>query len=96
MRVKAVRSIAEARDQSAKELQISVSGATLENEGIERLKGALNIAKGGRCPVVISYQRPEGKCRIRLGEDWRILPNDELLLRLRDECGANNVVINYD
>ncbi|WP_269618008.1 DNA polymerase III subunit alpha [Zhongshania sp. BJYM1] len=96
MRVKAVRSIAEARDQSAKELQISVSPNTLANEGIERLKGALNVARGGRCPVVINYQRAEGAGRIRLGDNWRILPNDELLLRLRDECGANNVVINYD
>ncbi|CAA0078536.1 DNA polymerase III subunit alpha [Zhongshania aliphaticivorans] len=96
MRVKAVRSIAEAREQSAKELQISVTTSTLENEGVERLKGALSVAKGGRCPVVIDYKREEGKGRIHLGEDWRILPNDELLLRLRDECGANNVVINYD
>ena len=96
MRVKAVRSIAEARDQSAKELQVSVSSSTLENDGLDRLKGALNVAKGGRCPVVIHYQRAEGAARIRLGDNWRILPNDELLLRLRDECGANNVVINYD
>ncbi|MFT6551905.1 MAG: DNA polymerase-3 subunit alpha [Zhongshania marina] len=96
MRVKSVRSIAEARDQNAKELQISVTAKTLENDGLDRLKGALHIAKGGRCPVVIDYQRPEGKGRIRLGENWRILPNDEVLLRLRDECGVNNVVINYD
>lgn len=96
MRVKAVRSIAEARDQHARELQLSVSAEHIDDDTIARLKGALSVAKGGRCPVVINYQRHEGSGKIRLGDNWRILPNDELLLRLGEECGANNVVINYD
>jgi DNA polymerase-3 subunit alpha len=96
MRVKSVRSIAEARDQHAKELQLSLSADRLDDDAIIRLKSALSVARGGRCPVVIHYQRSEGQARIRLGDNWRILANDELLIRLREECGVNNVVINYD
>ncbi|AKH70273.1 DNA-directed DNA polymerase III PolC [Spongiibacter sp. IMCC21906] len=96
MRVKSVRSLAEAREQNAKELVLSLSSDRLLASNVEQLKGALTVAKGGRCPVVVQYQRPEGYARLRFGEEWKILPKDELLQRLRDDYGTNNVVINYE
>jgi len=52
--------------------------------------------RGGSCPVVIRYSRPEGEGLLRLGAEWRILPQEDMLIRLREDCGANNVVIKYD
>ncbi|GAB3379304.1 DNA polymerase III subunit alpha [Spongiibacter taiwanensis] len=96
MRVKSVRSLAEAREQSARELLLTLSSDALSERSLEQLKGALSVARGGRCPVVVQYQRPEGRGRIRFGEAWNILPKDDVLQRLRDDYGVNNVVINYE
>ncbi len=95
MRVKAVRSLAEARQQHARELVLTLHSEELSNDGIARLKSTLAPARGGICPVVVQYQRPEGNIRILLGENWRILPQEDLLVRLKQDCGPNNVVINY-
>lgn len=96
MRVKSLRTLAEARQQKARELQLSLSAEQVEPAQVENLKSALSSARGGACPVVIRYRRKEGEARIRLGDSWRILPQDDLIFRLKQDYGANNVVINYD
>ncbi|QQD17134.1 DNA polymerase III subunit alpha [Spongiibacter nanhainus] len=96
MRVKSLRTLAEARQQKARELQLSLSAEQVQPAQVENLKSALSSARGGACPVVIRYRREEGEARIRLGDSWRILPQDDLIFRLKQDYGANNVVINYD
>lgn len=96
MRVKSLRTLAEARQQRARELQLSLSAEQVQPAQVENLKSALSSARGGDCPVVIRYRREEGEARIRLGDSWRILPQDDLLFRLKQDYGVNNVVINYD
>lgn len=96
MRVKSIRSLAEAREHHAKELEVALDAACCSSEQLQKLKSALGPVRGGSCPVVIRYRRPEGEVRLRLGSEWRILPQEDVLIRLREDCGANNVVINYD
>ncbi|WP_372878297.1 DNA polymerase III subunit alpha [Spongiibacter marinus] len=96
MRVKSLRSLAEAREHHAKELEIALTAEHSSSEQLQRVKSALSAVRGGSCPVVIRYSRPEGEGLLRLGQEWRILPQEDMLIRLREDCGANNVVIKYD
>lgn len=96
MRVKSLRSLAEAREHHARELELLIESEHSSAEQLQRLKSALGSVRGGNCPVVIRYRRPEGEARLRLSGDWRILPQEDVLIRLREDCGANNVVIKYD
>ncbi|MGJ8686136.1 MAG: OB-fold nucleic acid binding domain-containing protein, partial [Spongiibacteraceae bacterium] len=96
MRVRSVRSLAEAREQNARALQLSWSDAAVTTDDVERLKAALTVAGGGRCPVIIDYQCGEGRVNLRLGEQWCVSPSEELISKLRSDYGANNVVIAYD
>ncbi len=96
MRVKAVRSLAEARQQYARELEVAFDDKGLNDEALNRLKSALSSAAGGNCPVVIRYRQAGGEARIRLGEAWKVLPGDDLISRLEEHCGSNNVIINYN
>lgn len=96
MRVKSLRSLAEAREHHARELEIALTAEHSSSEQLQRVKSALSAVRGGSCPVVIRYSRPEGEGLLRLGAEWRILPQEDMLIRLREDCGANNVVIKYD
>ncbi len=96
MRVKSLRSLAEAREHHARELELTLHNERSSGEQIARLKSALTTVRGGNCPVVIRYQRDDAEVRLRLASDWKILPQEEVLIRLREDCGANNVVIKYD
>jgi DNA polymerase-3 subunit alpha len=50
---------------------------------------------GGQCPVSIEYQSNNAKASIQLGDDWRVRPADELLIRLRRFLSTEAVVVNY-
>ena len=96
MRVKSLHSLAEARQHHAKELEIALDAEHSRSEQVQLVKSALTAVRGGSCPVVIRYRRSEGEGVLKLGADWRILPQEDVLIRLREDCGANNVVIKYD
>ena len=50
-------------------------------------------AKG--CQVVVHYQRSGARGCIMLGDDWLVLPTDDLIQRLRLEYGKEKVVLAY-
>lgn len=96
MSVDSLMTINEAREQRARRLRLLLDASSMAEQFVQRIKSHLNHARGGNCPVVIGYRRAECTADIRLGESWLVRPNDELISRLRDDCGTNNVVIDYD
>jgi len=48
------------------------------------------------CDIVIDYQRVDAKASLLLGQDWRVIPVDELLQKLRDHYGNNALRLSYD
>ncbi len=50
---------------------------------------------GGQCPVSIEYQSNNTKASIQLGDDWRVRPADELLIRLRRFLSVEAVTVKY-
>ncbi|MBX3706573.1 MAG: DNA polymerase III subunit alpha [Pseudomonadales bacterium] len=67
-----------------------------------RLRACLepHRAASSGCSVELVYQTPardgvRARGRIRLGPDWQVTPSDELILRLREEFGAERVMLSY-
>lgn len=96
MSVDSLMTIDEAREMRARRLRLLLDSSSIADQFVQRIKSHLNHARGGNCPVIIAYRRDECTADIRLGETWCVRPSDELINRLRDDCGINNVVIDYD
>ncbi|HEY7776216.1 MAG TPA: DNA polymerase III subunit alpha, partial [Kineobactrum sp.] len=96
MRAKGVRSLLEARQSFATELTIEVSQDMIDERFAERLAQTLTGAAGGTCPVSLWYRQPHNRARVRLGENWLVVPSDELLQELRDALGADSVTLCYN
>ncbi|MEO1899476.1 MAG: OB-fold nucleic acid binding domain-containing protein, partial [Methylococcales bacterium] len=62
---------------------------------IEQLKEILQAFKGGNCPIQIAYCNEEAKTSLQLGDDWRIYPTDELILRLKNLLSEQVVTVSY-
>ncbi len=62
---------------------------------VERLQTVLSPYCGGQCPVYIEYINDQAKANLQLGEDWRVFPSDELLIRLRRWLSYEQVSVKY-
>ncbi|HEX4975876.1 MAG TPA: DNA polymerase III subunit alpha, partial [Pseudomonadales bacterium] len=84
-----------ARAAFAKRLDISVTEQQLSASHIMSLKNALDAAKGGDMPVMINYLGERAEARLRLGERWKVKPDDALLAQLYQLYGAEQVSVKY-
>ncbi len=50
---------------------------------------------GGQCPITIGYNTANDKAMLQLGDDWRVSPTDELLIRLRRFLSTEAVEVRY-
>ena len=64
-------------------------------EFVERLQSLLSPYCGGQCPIYIEYVTDQARASLQLGEDWRVFPSDELLLRLRRWLSTEQVSVKY-
>ena len=65
------------------------------NAFVDGLKGVLQPFSGGHCSVQIGYYSNNAKTILQLGDDWRIHPTDELVLRLKKFLSASAVEVKY-
>lgn len=95
LRADALYGLDEARGRFARRLAIGVRGT-----GDEGLGGRLEEAlapwrRGGSVPVRLDYRCPAGRAEIELGAAWRVRPCADLLSRLRQLPGAEEVRLEY-
>jgi DNA polymerase-3 subunit alpha len=95
MRADAVRNLAEVRQEKARALRLSLNAGKLGASAVQHLRDCLEPYRDGRCPIVIAYQRSDARCQLRLSADWSVRPEDDLLQRLREELGGDNVRLDY-
>lgn len=102
VRVKGVKTLLEARQSRVTALQLTLAGADFNSS-----RGAPSFSKklqallepglmGGQCPVVVNYQCDDARGQLRLGEQWQVLPSDELIAGLRSHFGQDSVRLSYD
>jgi len=95
MRGNAVHSLLEARQNHARELIVNLQESDFNNGFIGEFKELLSSGTTGVCPVIIEYQNAEAKGQLRLGDQWKIQPSDELIQRLKDHIGVTRVSLYY-
>ncbi len=96
LRAAALYGLDEARGRFARRLAIGVRGTGDEGLG-GRLEEALAPWRGddGSVPVRLDYRCPAGRAEIELGPAWRVQPCADLLSRLRQLPGAEEVRLEY-
>ena len=74
--------LAGARTRFAQELRLACNGEchAQSNSGrkLAELLAPYRVQEGG-CPVWVDYHNQNARCRVRLGEDWRVRLDDRLL-----------------
>ncbi len=95
MRADKVMSLAQARLEGVSGLRLKLDAEKLPANFADLLKQSLQPYRQGTCPVYIEYQRPEAKASMRLGRDWCILPEDQLVNDLVQTLGRANVELLY-
>lgn len=94
MRAKRVMSLEEARTSLLESVRIRMNTQQHGPECLSNLAGLLQKHKGG-CAVTIDFQRPDAAALLRLGEEWKVEPADELVQSLRDQLGTDCVSLHY-
>ena len=92
MSAETVRLLADVRQEKARELYLHLDSGALPANFARELGELLDPYRQSpqqeaRCALVIDYQRSDARAQLRLGDAWRIRPEDELLQRLRDLYG---------
>ncbi|VAX12585.1 DNA polymerase III alpha subunit [hydrothermal vent metagenome] len=95
MSASSIYDINQARTRFAKRLLVQVDEKRAANGFIHELQSTLKPFRDGICPVVLDYQRRDARAQLTLGESWRVHPNDELLQRLQEMLGTEQVKMVY-
>jgi len=95
MSARSIYDIEQARAHFAKRLKVHVNQERASNGFIPALQHILQPFCQGACPVVIDYQSDDARVDLPLGQDWQVHPSDELLHRLRELTGEQDVEIIY-
>jgi DNA polymerase-3 subunit alpha len=95
MRADAVRSLNDARQEMARGLRLHVSSEKLPNDFARHLADILEPYRQGNCPVTVHYSRSDAAGELTLGDTWKVKPEDELLLELRNAYGRDKVSLQY-
>ncbi len=88
--------IDQARAQFARRLILDVRPEQTQNGLIHQLQKALTPYREGKCDVYIKYQGRDAAAVLRMGDEWKIQPTDELMHRLGDVLGKEQVRLRYD
>jgi len=84
-----------AHETDVPSLPLSGQAAKPAAGALTGLASVLKPFQEGRTPVYIEYRRPDASARLRLGEEWRVNPTEELLRRLGDLAGSDRVRVEY-
>ena len=85
----------QAREVFARRLVLDVGARKAGNGFMKSLAGVLSPFREGNCPVGIQYHGDVAQAHLTLGDEWRVHPTDELLNRLRELAGEEQVRVVY-
>lgn len=95
MVAESIQSVYEARCSKLNRLQLTISQAQVAEDWVEQLHGIVSDFKEGNCPIALEYSMPSAVGQLTLGKQWLVQPKDELIARLREDFGKNNVSLQY-
>ncbi len=68
----------------------------LKNGGVEHLKQTISPFRNGNSEVFIRYNNGQAIANLNLGAEWSLTINDDLLDKLSESIGKDNVKIDYN
>ncbi len=95
-----IYTMTQAREKFARGLQIKldrskVNGSWSDSNITKQLTDVLHTYREGHCPVNIEYNSGTELSQFVLGEEWNVVPSDDLLTRLDKVFGAEQIEIMY-
>ncbi len=95
MRVSEVFDINTARGQFVQRLLLKIDQHLVKEDLVAQLMEKLKPYSQGKCPVFIQYLQNNAQAQLKLGDAWRINPDESLLKTLRDWLGHDQVSLEY-
>ncbi|MEA3290851.1 MAG: DNA polymerase III subunit alpha, partial [Pseudomonadota bacterium] len=97
MRVETLHDIDRLREQFLRRIEFTVSAPDLDDGLLERLQKALQSHRGGNVEIIVQYTTAGGETgALRIGEQWKVRPEETLIEELRQSFGAGNMRFVYD
>jgi len=95
-----IYTMTQAREKFARGLQIKfdrskANGSWSDSNITKQLTDVLHTYREGHCPVNIEYNSGTELSQFALGEEWNVVPSDDLLTRLDKVFGAEQIEIMY-
>ena len=87
--------ITEARSVFCSGILLNVHHQQLTPKFIQELNQKLAPYNDNGATVFLNYEGQEAKAKIQFGQEFKVEPNDDLLYRLRDALGNDNVICQY-
>jgi DNA polymerase III subunit alpha len=94
MRAKRVMSLEDARTSLLDSVRVRLDTERHGDAALGKMAGLLQQYRGG-CAVTVELQRPGASALLRLGEQWKVEPADDLVQSLRDQLGKDSVSLHY-
>ena len=95
VRARHITRLEEARVELGRGLLISVAASAQKVNLKDDLEAVLKPYRDGRCRVLIEYHTRQGEARYRLGEQWNVIPETDLLRRLAALKGVLHARVVY-
>ncbi|HLF67046.1 MAG TPA: DNA polymerase III subunit alpha, partial [Gammaproteobacteria bacterium] len=95
MRVEQVFDLNHARDHLAKRLVLKMLPTVTEEDFVDTLVAKLHPYCLGKCPVYIQYLQENAKAELKLGDNWRVRPDAQLIQTLGEWLGSDQVSVEY-
>ncbi len=94
---KKIFNIAEAREMYAKNVRICFASSQLKEHAIKELKNTLPDFMPGVCPILMECQHLPSRSKVAffLGDQWKVKPEEALLIQIRQLFGDESVSIEY-
>ncbi|AGH81972.1 DNA polymerase III subunit alpha [Psychromonas sp. CNPT3] len=96
MNAREVMSIDQARERFASKLRLKINKEKIADDFQVHFNEALQVAKGGLCPVYIQYTQEKACAELALGLSWSVTPSDDLLFALQKLLGDDNVSLQFE
>jgi DNA polymerase-3 subunit alpha len=95
-----IYTMTQAREQFARGLQIKLdrskaNGNWSDANIMQQLSEVLQTYREGNCPINIEYNSGTDISQFVLGEEWNVVPSDDLLTRLDKVFGSEHISIMY-
>ena len=94
MRAKRVMSLEEARTSLLDSVRVCLDTTRHSEQALAKMASLFQQYRGG-CAVTVELQRPDSSAVLKLGEQWRVEPADDLVQGLRDQLGKDSVSLHY-